>query len=53
LLNNRGAFPDDDSVRKLLFLAINKASKKWTMPLHNWLAALNRFMIMFPNRLPQ
>jgi putative transposase len=53
VLNNRGAFPDDDSVRKLLFLAINKASKKWTMPLHNWLAALNRFMIMFPNRLPQ
>ena len=53
VLNNRGAFPDDDSVRKLLYLAINKASKKWTMPLHNWLAALNRFMIMFPNRLPQ
>ena len=53
VLNNRGAFPDDHSVRKLLYLAINKASKKWTMPLHNWLAALNRFMIMFPNRLPQ
>jgi putative transposase len=53
VLNNRGAFPDDDSVRKLLFLAINKASQKWTMPLHNWLAALNRFMIMFPKRLPQ
>jgi putative transposase len=53
VLSNRGAFPDDDSVRKLLYLAINKASKKWTMPLHDWLAALNRFMIMFPNRLPQ
>lgn len=53
VLNNRGAFPDDASVQKLLYLAINKAAKKWTMPLHNWLAALNRFMIMFPNRLPQ
>jgi putative transposase len=53
VLNNRGAFPDDASVQKLLYLAINKASKKWTMPLHNWFAALNRFMIMFPNRLPQ
>jgi putative transposase len=52
-LNNRGAFPDDDSVRKLLYLAINKASRKWTMPIHDWFAALNRFMIMFPNRLPQ
>jgi transposase-like protein len=53
VLNNRGAFPDDASVQKILYLAINKASKKWTMPLHNWLTALNRFMIMFPNRLPQ
>lgn len=53
VLNNRGAFPDDASIQKLLYLAINKASKKWTMPLHNWLSALNRFMIMFPNRLPQ
>jgi putative transposase len=53
VLNNRGAFPDDDSVRKLLYLAINKASKKWTMPVQDWYAALNRFMIMFPNRLPQ
>jgi len=53
VLNNRGAFPDDASVQKILYLAINKASKKWTMPMHNWLDALNRFMIMFPNRLPQ
>jgi transposase-like protein len=53
VLNNRGAFPDDASVQKILYLAINKASRKWTMPLHNWLDALNRFMIMFPNRLPQ
>lgn len=52
VLRNRGAFPDDASVIKVLYLAIQRAAKKWTMPVQNWGAALNRFAIMFPNRLP-
>ena len=51
VLKNRGAFPDDASVIKVLYLAIQRAAKKWTMPIHNWGQALNRFAIMFPNRL--
>jgi putative transposase len=53
VLKNRGAFPDDDSVMKVLYLAVANASKRWTRPVHNWIDARNRFMIMFPDRLPQ
>jgi len=34
-----------------VYLAIQQASKKWTMPIRNWKAALNRFMIEFEGRL--
>lgn len=44
-------FPTDESARNLIFLAIQDASKKWTMPIRNWRQALNRFMIMFEDRL--
>lgn len=44
-------FPTDDSARKVVYIAIQEASKKWTMPIRNWKAALNRFMIEFEDRL--
>ncbi len=47
----RGAFPTDDSVRKILYLAIQRASKKWTMPIRNWPEALNYFSIVFEGRV--
>jgi putative transposase len=53
VLKNRGAFPDDESIMKVLYLAVNNASKRWTRPVHSWIDARNRFMIMFPDRLPQ
>jgi putative transposase len=53
VLTNRGAFPDNGSIMKVLYLAVNNASKRWTRPVHNWIDARNRFMIMFPDRLPQ
>ncbi len=37
--------------RKVVYLAIMDASKKWTMPIRNWKAALNRFMIEFEDRI--
>jgi len=48
----RGAFPTDDAVRKVLYLAIQRASKKWTMPIQDWPAALNFFSIVFEGRVP-
>ena len=48
----RKVFPSDDSARKVIYLAIAQASKKWTMPIQNWRMALNRFMIEFGDRLP-
>jgi putative transposase len=48
----RGSFPNDEAVCKLLFLALRNIAKKWTMPLHDWKAALNRFAIIYENRLP-
>lgn len=47
----RKLFPTDESARKVIFLAIQDASQKWTMPIKNWRQALNRFMIMFEERL--
>ena len=51
-IKNRKLFPNDQSAAKVIYLAIQAASKKWTMPIHNWKAALNRFMIEFPDRMP-
>lgn len=48
---NRAAFPTDDSIYKIMYLALNKASKKWTMPIRNWGVALNQFSIMFEGRV--
>jgi len=47
----RKIFPTDDSVKKVVYLAIISASQKWTMPIHNWKAAMSRFMIIFEDRM--
>ncbi len=49
--NKRKVFPSDDSAKKVVYLAVAAASKKWTMPIRNWKLALNRFMIEFEERL--
>jgi len=50
-VKKRKLFPSDESAKKVVYLAIQQASKKWTMPIRNWKAALNRFMIDFEDRL--
>lgn len=50
-IKKRKVFPTDDSAKKVVYLAIMGASKKWTMPIRNWKTALNRFMITFEDRL--
>jgi putative transposase len=47
----RGSFPNDEAVSKLLYLALRNIAKKWTMPVHAWKDALNRFAIIYENRL--
>jgi len=47
----RKVFPTDESARKVAFLAIQEASKKWTMPVRHWKPALNRFSIEFGERI--
>jgi len=51
VLKKRKLFPTDDAAKKVIYLAIRDASKKWTMPIRNWKVALNRFMIEFEDRL--
>ncbi len=51
-INNRKIFPSDRSALKVVYLAIQNASKKWTMSLHDWRAAMNRFSIEFEDRMP-
>jgi putative transposase len=52
VIKNRGAFPNDEAVLKLLYLAMRNISKKWTMPIRCWKEALNQFAIIFGDRFP-
>ncbi len=52
-IKKRKLFPTDDSAMKVVYLAVQQASKKWTMPIRNWKPALNRFMIEFEERLAE
>jgi transposase-like protein len=48
---NKMSFPTDDAVLKSTFLAVQEATKKWTMPIRDWGTILNQFMIIFEGRL--
>ena len=50
-VNKRKVFPSDDSSKKVVYLAMLNASKKWTMPIRDWTSALNRFTIEFGDRV--
>jgi transposase-like protein len=47
ITNNRLLFPNDDAILKVLYLALMNQTKKWTMPIHDWGAALNELAIEF------
>ena len=50
-IKKRKLFPTDDAAVKVVYPAVQDASKKWTMLIRNWKSALNRFMIEFEERL--
>lgn len=52
VLKNRGAFPSDEAIYKVLYLGLQNVAKKWSRPIKNWKAALNQFVILFPERMP-
>jgi len=52
ITKTRAAFPTEEAAIKLLWLGLHNASRRWTMPIRNWGAAMNQFTIMFPDRLP-
>jgi putative transposase len=52
IIKNRSLFPSDEAVFKLLYLALRNISKRWTMPIRDWGAAMNQFAIIFEGRVP-
>jgi transposase-like protein len=50
---NHRIFPSDEAVYKVVYLAIRNIAKKWTMPIHNWKPALNRFAVECAERFPR
>jgi transposase-like protein len=53
LTKTKGGFPNDDSLLKLLYMGINNASKKWTMPIQNWNLTVSQLSIFFEGRLDE
>jgi transposase-like protein len=51
LTKTKGAFPNQDSLLKLLYLGIQNAQKKWTMPIQNWSLSVSQLAIFFAGRL--
>ena len=51
VIKSQQIFPSDEAAFKLVYLAMRTISKKWTMPIRDWKPALNRFAILFEDRL--
>ena len=47
---NKGVFPSDDALLKLVYLAHRNISKKWTQPLQNWSLTISQLSIHFEGR---
>ncbi len=50
---NRKIYPNEESALKIEYMAIQEASRKWTMPIHHWKQALDHFAIRFEGRMPE
>ncbi len=47
---SKAVFPTDDSIRKVVFLSVKEISKKWKLPVRNWVMAYSQIMIFFEDR---
>ena len=52
IIKTRGSFPSEEAAMKLLYRGLEHIAKNWTMPVQDWKAALQRFAILFGDRLP-
>jgi putative transposase len=52
IIKTRGSFPSEEAAMKLLYMRLEHIAKNWTMPVQDWKAALQRFAILFGDRLP-
>jgi transposase-like protein len=53
IIKHRQSFPNDESAMKLIFMGLKNISRKWTMPIRDWGAALNQFAIIYgEDRVP-
>ena len=52
ITRNKSSFQDDDSIYKIMYLAIKNAGTHWTMPIKDWVPAVNQFTILFDGRIP-
>lgn len=52
VVKKRGAFPTPDSVRKVMYLAMMRASERWSRPVKDWARALNHLAVVFEGRVP-
>lgn len=51
VVRNRGAFPTEDAVLKVLYLALMKAKEKWSRPIFEWPDTLVHLSLVFPDRV--
>ena len=51
LTKTKGAFPNENSLLKLLYMGIQNAKMKWTQPVHNWSLTISQLAIFFEGRL--
>lgn len=51
MTRQRGSFPNVESVRKVVYLALQRISKRWQRPVLDWVAALNHFSVVFEGRI--
>ena len=51
IIKTRGSFPNEEAAIRLLYLALRNHSKKWSS-VQGWREALNRFQILWPERMP-
>jgi putative transposase len=52
VVKQKGAFPTPESVRKVMYLAMTRASQRWSRPVKDWARALNHLAVVFEGRIP-
>ncbi len=51
VIKTRASFPSEEAALKLLYMALENVAKKWNT-VQGWREALNRFQILWPERMP-